>query len=164
MSTPFRQYPTRFRRVLRSLSRSQAMYLAVGFLVFFATTAYLFWYFEHDDPAQKGVLETPLDVLYWWLITCTTVGYGDITPKTQGGKVLVGLTVIVGVAMVTAGVARLGSFFLERRLALMRGHARMDQLADHIVVCGWHDDLDGILGTMMQMSETLTAEEVVLIN
>ena len=102
------------------------MHFSLGFLLFFLLTSFLFWLFEHDHPAQKDLLQTPLDVLYWWLITCTTVGYGDITPKTPEGKLLVIIVIVVGVAMVTTGVARLGSFFFARRLQSMRGLGRMN--------------------------------------
>jgi voltage-gated potassium channel len=157
-----------FRRCLKDIrrffSRNQFISMGAGFLFFFASTAFLFWFLEHDHPDQQGALDGPLDVIYWWLITCTTVGYGDISPKTPAGKVLVGFMVIVGVSIVTTMVARMGSFFVERRMQFMKGHGQMDHLADHIVVCGWHDDLDGILRFILQMGMDLEAGRIVLIN
>ena len=154
----------RLKSIWRIINQSRFVYFGIGFLFFFASTAFLFWYWEHDHPAQQGLLDTPLDVVYWWLITCTTVGYGDISPKTPAGKVLVGVMVIVGVSMVTTLVARMGSFFMERRLQLMRGHGQMDHLVDHIIICGWHDDLDGILRSMLDKEPGLLAERIVLVN
>ena len=138
------------------------MHFSLGFLLFFLLTSFLFWLFEHDHPAQKDLLQTPLDVLYWWLITCTTVGYGDITPKTPEGKVLVIIVIVVGVAMVTTGVARLGGFFFARRLQSMRGLGRMNHLSDHVVVCGWHDDLAGILQALLDAA-SMDPSQVVLV-
>ena len=146
------------------LRRHKFTFLAAAFLLFFLATSSLFWFVEHDHPAQADNLKTPLDVLYWWLITCTTVGYGDISPKTQAGKLLVILTVIVGVSMATAAVTRIGSFFFEKRLRSMRGLGRMDHLSDHIVVCGWQDDLAAILQSLLELHPVVQPGQIVLVN
>jgi voltage-gated potassium channel len=151
------------RYFLRAIAQSRSSYFAAAFLVFFLSTAFLFWYLEHDHPAQRGNLETPLDVVYWWLVTCATVGYGDIAPKTQAGRMLVGIMVIIGISMMTTLVARIGSFFVERRLELTKGLGNMDPLSDHIVLCGWHDDLDGILRAMLHRDPSLDPGQIVLL-
>ena len=54
------------------------------------------------------------DALWWSLVTTTTVGYGDISPESTGGRVLAGFLMIVGIGflgMVTGSVA---TFFVDR--------------------------------------------------
>jgi voltage-gated potassium channel len=49
------------------------------------------------------------DGLYWALSTMTTVGYGDITPKTVEGKVIACVLMLVGIgffAVITAAIAQ----------------------------------------------------------
>jgi voltage-gated potassium channel len=49
------------------------------------------------------------DALYWGLSTMTTVGYGDITPKTVEGKVIACVLMLVGVgffAVITGAIAQ----------------------------------------------------------
>ncbi|MEW6753680.1 MAG: potassium channel family protein [Candidatus Latescibacterota bacterium] len=154
----------RWRAIRRLLMKSRLSSLGVGYLLFFLVTAVLFWILEHDHPAQRGLVDTPLDVLYWWIITCTTTGYGDISPKTQAGRALVSVMVLAGVSMVTTLVARAGSFLVERRLAFIRGHGQMDDLSDHIVICGWQDGLDGVLRSMLELDRGLTSAGIVLLN
>jgi voltage-gated potassium channel len=51
---------------------------------------------------------TALEGIYWALTTMTTVGYGDLSPTTTGGRVLAAVVMIVGigfVAIVTGAVA-----------------------------------------------------------
>ncbi len=48
------------------------------------------------------------DALWWNMVTTTTVGYGDISPETPGGRILAGILMIVGIGflgMVTGSVA-----------------------------------------------------------
>ncbi|MBF0409401.1 MAG: two pore domain potassium channel family protein [Candidatus Riflebacteria bacterium] len=38
--------------------------------------------------------------LYWAIVTLTTVGFGDITPKTPSGQFFAGLVMIVGYGII----------------------------------------------------------------
>lgn len=50
-----------------------------------------------------------LDSLYWAIVTATTLGYGDFSPHSTGGKVLtsvlISFTVFVLIPTITANVA-----------------------------------------------------------
>lgn len=43
-----------------------------------------------------------IDAFYFCVITLTTVGYGDLTPQTEVGKLFTALYVITGVAIIAA--------------------------------------------------------------
>ena len=43
-----------------------------------------------------------IDALYFSVISLTTVGYGDFTPETTGGKIFVMGYLLVGIAIVAA--------------------------------------------------------------
>lgn len=63
-----------------------------------------------------------LDALYFCVITLGTVGYGDITPQTDVGKLFTIFYIIVGLAVIGGFFATLGKLirpqrFLEREEA-----------------------------------------------
>ncbi len=63
--------------------------------------------------AEPG-METFGDAIWWSLVTTTTVGYGDISPESTGGRVIAGILMIVGIGflgMVTGSVA---TYFVDR--------------------------------------------------
>ena len=56
-----------------------------------------------------------LDALYFSAYTMTTVGYGDITPKTDIGKIFTIFYVFAGVAIALYGLSVIASHFVEVR-------------------------------------------------
>jgi len=45
-----------------------------------------------------------VDSLYFSMITLTTVGYGDFSPQTNGGKIFTIIYIIVGVGIILSFV------------------------------------------------------------
>ncbi len=57
--------------------------------------------------AGEADLARPVDFAYWYLTTATTIGYGDLSPKSDGGRMIAALFVMPGaVALFTAALAR----------------------------------------------------------
>lgn len=49
-----------------------------------------------------------LDALYFTIITLTTVGYGDITPQTDAGKIFTIVYIFVGISLISGFIILLG--------------------------------------------------------
>ncbi|XP_061776694.1 potassium voltage-gated channel subfamily KQT member 3 [Nerophis ophidion] len=67
---------------------------------------------NQDDPtAQPSAqdFDTYADALWWGLITLTTIGYGDKTPKTWAGRLLAGTFALIGVSFFALPAGILGS-------------------------------------------------------
>lgn len=80
------------------------------------------------------------DAIYLAVMTISTVGYGDLVPKTPGGRWFTCLFVIIGVGMAYYTFSLVISMSVEGRLKDFFGRKGMDRriasLKDHIIVCG----------------------------
>ena len=69
----------------------------------------------HAERGADGATITTFgDALWWALTTMTTVGYGDTYPVTTGGRVVGGLLMVTGVALLGVVTATLASWLVER--------------------------------------------------
>ncbi|WP_010325109.1 potassium channel family protein [Marinobacterium stanieri] len=62
------------------------------------------------DPAFNG----PLDGIWWAWVTMTTVGYGDIVPSTNEGRLFGSLLILIGICMFSLLTASFSVFFIEK--------------------------------------------------
>lgn len=89
---------------------------------------------------EQGII-TPVSWLYFYVTTATTVGYGDFSPATFGGRLVAALLLMPGaVVLFAAFVGKTSSFFITFWRKGMQGKADYSQLRDHIVILGWHSE------------------------
>lgn len=85
-------------------------------IIFIVATIFLLYisaigiyYFE--NPAQPDKFESVFHSLWWAVTTLTTVGYGDMYPITNGGKLFTTIIVFIGMGMVAIPTGLLASAF-----------------------------------------------------
>src|ERR1041384_8197295 len=78
-----------------------------------------------------------LDSLYVTVQTVTTVGFGDVTPRTVLGRVFATLFMMVGVGIVLYALTSTVQTIVHSELFAQYGHSRkMSKLRDHFIICG----------------------------
>lgn len=84
---------------------------------------------------------TWIDCLFMTVTTMTTVGYGEIVPLGQGGRLFVIIFLMTGFAVVSYGAIEIGQwlFSAEMRTFLEKRHMdkEIQKLRDHFIVCGF---------------------------
>jgi len=94
------------RGARRLLERLGGVALAAGgVLVIGSLVAY------HAEHPVNPEFATVGDALWWGIVTLTTVGYGDIVPKTQTGRWVAVIIMITGIAVLGTLAGSLASFF-----------------------------------------------------
>lgn len=81
-----------------------------------------------------------LDSLYVTAQTVTTVGYGDITPRTTWGRAFATLFMMVGVGVVLYALTSTVQSIVQSELVATFGQRRltrkMSKLQNHFIICG----------------------------
>jgi voltage-gated potassium channel len=69
------------------------------------------YYAEHT--VQPDKFSSIPDTMWWTIITVSTIGYGDVYPVTNAGKILGGLVAIVGVCFFALPTGIIASGYVE---------------------------------------------------
>ncbi len=88
------------------------------------------------------------DALWWSMVTLTTVGYGDLTPKTLPGRSIAVLIMILGIGLLTTASitisATVASILINRKIKEEQG-MNSYQFENHIIFCEWNARARSIL-------------------
>lgn len=100
-----------------------------------------------------------LNAIYFTVITITTVGFGDITPKTEIGKIITMLTLVIGILSLSFASRYLIDYIVKNRDQKYVDSLIINQLENHIIIVGFNS----YLLTTAKILETLNIPSVFLI-
>ncbi|HEY8945665.1 MAG TPA: ion transporter [Polyangiaceae bacterium] len=109
---------TRYSRAMKSLRAavvSKKEELAVtgfGVIILLVLASSVLYLAERD--AQPEAFGSIPAAAWWAVTTLTTVGYGDVSPITVGGKVAAGLVAIIGIGLFALPAGILGSALVDQ--------------------------------------------------
>ena len=84
---------------------------------------------------------TILDSVYMTMITLSTIGYGEVNPVSQPGRIFTLILIVLGVGFFLYVIGNVVQFLVEGRIRLVLGRHKLDkqisQLNNHYIVCGY---------------------------
>jgi voltage-gated potassium channel len=113
----------------------------------------------------SGVLMTLLDRgeypnvfrgMWWALQTVTTVGYGDVTPQHLSGRIVAGIVMFEGIALLAIVTAAITSSFVERAQRAYAATEEAEEQLEQEHVEARFDDLAARLERVETLLRTLT--------
>jgi len=107
----------------------------MGFLIIIASAAI----YTLEYPKAGGQIDDLYDAFYWAIVTISTVGYGDITPTTSGGRVVASTLIISGLGILAFFTSIIVAAFNEKMSEFQdcKIRANIDKLTDSIILCGY---------------------------
>ncbi len=120
------------RKYLKIITQNR-LFVLVGFLLAtLIVNGAGVWYFEHGKNEQ---FQTIGDIFWWWIVSSSTVGYGDKVPITTGGRFFATLTLISAIGTLSLAIGAGTEFVLElldrKKKGLMQVKAKK-----HIIISG----------------------------
>lgn len=67
-----------------------------------------------ERQVDDAEITTFADALWWAVVTCTTVGYGDFAPVSPAGRGVAVALMLLGVSLVSVVTANIASFMVEQ--------------------------------------------------
>jgi len=68
-----------------------------------------------ESPHENSQINSYLDATWWTVATITTVGYGDVVPVTEAGKIVAIVYMFFGITILAVFLSVLGTSFYRRR-------------------------------------------------
>ena len=104
------------------------------FLLIASVSVYIF-----EFPEAGSDFHNLFEAFYWALVTSASVGYGDITPHTTGGRIVAMLLIFTSVGIVAFFTSILISAFNEKMPELRENKtsADLERYDNFIIICGF---------------------------
>jgi len=126
----------RYKRIREALLRlvTQASWpgIVIGLILLYAFGAVAMPIFEGPD-SSLGSLS---DYSWWFIVTATTVGYGDISPASPGGRACAVIIMLFGVGLIAITVAKIAEEMVDFGRRRIRGLTQLNEQG-HLVILGY---------------------------
>lgn len=99
----------------------------------------LIYVMEANNPDSP--IDTLFEALYWSIVTISTVGYGDITPTTEAGRVVAMFVIVAGIAVFSFTTSLIVTAFTEK-LDEIKDLKLIDDIAkikEFYLICGYEN-------------------------
>lgn len=90
-------------------------------------------------------IDSMTDTLWWAIVTISTVGFGDITPQTPGGRLIGAALMVSGMFFIAMLAGVISSTLVDHLLPLRNEQVRMSSTTDHVIILGWNDNVPMLL-------------------
>ena len=92
---------------------NKLFYLLFAAAIIIVSGTFAIYYIESEQEGTQ--INTMLDALWWTVATITTVGYGDIVPVSDAGRIIAIVYMFFGIGVIAIFLSVLGTNFYKKR-------------------------------------------------
>ena len=149
-----------FSRLFELLTSKLVIASLITILIFTVLMLVIFL----SEQKTNSAINTLFDAIWYTLVTITTVGYGDITPRSILGRTSAMILLLAGVALFGALSGKFASFLFDRQQKKDRGLLKMNKIKNHFLICGWKPNFERILEGILLANPEIPPEKIILLN
>ena len=133
------------QQLILFLKRENVIKLFAIILIIVLISGSLIAIFEPGLSLASGV--------WWSIVTLTTVGYGDISPSTTGGRILAVIIIFFGIGLLGMLSASLATLLIRKRMKEDKGMCA-STVDNHIIICEWNHRTRAIIKELRADTQT----------
>jgi voltage-gated potassium channel len=123
------------KKIQHLYKRSEWFTIITVLLLLHVISTALLLYFDYPIFARETVIETLWRGTWFFFVTATTVGYGDIVPQSIPGQVVAIFDMVFGIGLMATAIGAGAENLFKRRKMRVRGLSQL-KMKNHIVILG----------------------------
>ena len=138
----------KIQRILKSesLKRFSIIGIIISALIFASAIAIFL-----IESKGNNSISSFMDSVWWSIVTITTVGYGDVVPKTSSGRIVGIFLIFIGFTLFSLFTGIITTVMVEDKLRGAKGLKQIKK-RNHIVICGWNETVETMLNAFSEKS------------
>ncbi|MCC8140342.1 MAG: NAD-binding protein [Lachnospiraceae bacterium] len=151
-----RKRKDRFRYVVKQ----PQLRAILGILLLYALCCLAYWFFEYGGPAGAKFS----DILLWNTATLFGADFAERYPITVSGRMIGIVILLIGMFGVTVITGYVSSTMIDHRMKTRRGTRKLQSMKNHIIICGWKNNLKALLEDIVRKNHGVGFQDLVLVN
>ena len=133
------------------------LFMFAGIIIF--VSSILIYVMEANNPDSP--INTLFQAFYWSIVTISTVGYGDIIPVSDEGRVVAMVVIVTGIAVLAFTTSIVVSAFDERLESIKETKTleNISKLKDIYIICGYEEIARELAPQLLKTNPIIVLDE-----
>ncbi|MBF0295591.1 MAG: cyclic nucleotide-binding domain-containing protein [Magnetococcales bacterium] len=118
----------RFHRTDTMPSQGERLFSMTFWVMIITSWCASFWMMINDIPKDEDLITFIVKAYYWSVTTMASVGYGDITPTTNLGRIFAMFVMLLGVAMYAFIIGHISTVIVNVNALRQRNMEKLEKL------------------------------------
>lgn len=150
----------RIKKQIFSFWNKMHLTAILGIFLFYILCCLIYWFVEYGGPEGAGFL----DILLWNTATLFGQDFARHYPVTISGRVVGIVLLLISMFGVSAITGYISSALIEHKMNSRRGLRELQNMKEHVLICGWKSDLKPLILDIVRKSRNVDMSDIVLVN